>query len=318
MPSKAHQWLTDRLLAGRGQPPLTLAEERANAVANAAVTPVPAGITESAFPGHEGALLFEPAEPREDVVLFHIHGGGFRSGCAAGTRSIAGPLALRTRARAVAPEYRLAPEHPFPAGLDDCAEAYAAVRAAYPDARIVVAGDSAGAGLAAALLLRLRDAGDPSPLAGVLYSGVFDLRPENYLSGSWAECAGTDAILRTGRGPMMAREYLADHSPEDPQASPALADLTGLPPLFVLVSGSELLRDDSFGLARRAGGCGVETVLEIWPAMHHAWPVCGAILPEALEAFDRVAAFVERVAAGRVVNGPGLADDPGILAQLPS
>ncbi|MFJ3774594.1 alpha/beta hydrolase fold domain-containing protein [Streptomyces sp. NPDC090075] len=316
MPSKAHQWLTDRMQTGRGGTPPTLAEERAAAVANAALTPTPAGITESAFPGHEGALLFEPADPREDVVLFHIHGGGFRSGSAAGTRSIAGLQGLRTRARVVAPEYRLAPEHPFPAGLDDCAEAYAAVRTAYPDARVVVAGDSAGAGLAAALLLRLRDAGDTSALAGVLYSGVFDLRPENYLTGSWAENDDTDAILTAGRGPLIARDYLGGHSPENPQASPALADLTGLPPLFVLVSGSELLRDDSFSLATRAGSCGVETVLEIWPAMHHAWPICGVILPEALEALDRVAAFVERVAAGRVVNGPGLADDPQLLAQL--
>ncbi|MEH0417944.1 alpha/beta hydrolase [Streptomyces sp. B21-083] len=316
MPSKTHEWLSGLVTAGRAASRPTLAQQRENAVRFAAMTPVPDGVVEDAFPGLTGALLFSPPEPRDDLVILHIHGGGFRTGTAAQARAAAGLLALRLNTRTVAPEYRLAPEHPFPAGLDDCEHAYEAVRAAYPAARIVVAGESAGAGLAASLLLRRRDAGDGAPVAGVLWSGVFDLRSENLASGSWAANAATDAMITPWLGPQMAADYLAGHSPEDPQACPALADLTGLPPLMILASGSELLRDDSVALAARAAVCGVETVLELWPHMHHAWPVFGSLLPEALEALDRTAEFVRRVDAGPFVDGSALTDDPAILALM--
>ncbi|MET7738080.1 alpha/beta hydrolase fold domain-containing protein [Streptomyces sp. NPDC005402] len=316
MPSKTHEWLSELVTAGRAAAQPTLAQERENAVRFAAMTPVPDGVVEETFPGLAGALLFSPPQPRDDLVILYVHGGGFRTGTATQARAAAGLLAVRLNIRAVVPEYRLAPEDPFPDGLDDCECAYGAVRAAYPEARIVVVGESAGAGLAAGLLLRRRDAGDGTPLAGVLWSGVFDLRAENLASGSWVENAATDAMITPWLGPRMAADYLAGSSPEDPQASPARANLTGLPPLMILASGSELLRDDSVALAARAAACGVETMLELWPYMHHAWPVFGSMLPESLEALDRTAKFVRRVDAGRFVDGPALMDDPAILALM--
>ncbi|WP_432180688.1 alpha/beta hydrolase fold domain-containing protein [Streptomyces sp. NBC_00063] len=140
-------------------------------------------------------------------------------------------------------------------------------------ARVVVVGDSSGAGLAAGLLLRLRDAGDPSPVAWVLYSGVYDLPPENgELGRERRNRRDSHGCPRTGDRPRLPRRT---HS-GGPRGLTALAKLTGLPPLFVLVSGSELLRDDSFLLATRAGSSGGETTAEIWLDIHHAWPSTGA------------------------------------------
>ncbi|WP_187366170.1 alpha/beta hydrolase [Trebonia kvetii] len=261
-------------------------------------------MTEEPASGLPGSLLFAPAEARQDLVILLIHGGGFRTGDPGQLRTLAGLLASRTGARVLSPWYRLAPEHPYPAGLEDCERAYDVARELAP--RVVVGGESAGANLAAALLLRRRAAGDASPLAGVLFSGVYDLRTERYRAGSWTSNAASDQVLTAGAGPIMQRDY-APGGAGDPGISPLLADLAGLPPLLVMASSAELLLDDSIEFAVKAGRAGVETVLEIWPGMPHSWSVHTGLLPEGVEAAERAAAFIVRVATGRVVDGAALA-----------
>ncbi|QFU89593.1 alpha/beta fold hydrolase [Amycolatopsis sp. YIM 10] len=180
-----------------------------------------------------------PEQPRDDVVILLIHGGGFRSGNAAVPRPLAAHLALGTRARVVLPEYRLAPENPFPAAITDCLDAFDHAATLAP--KVVVVGESAGANLAVAVLLERRS----RALAGVLYSGVFDLREERFHTGTWVEKGETEYILREEQGPRIRMDYLADHPADDPLVSPVLADLRGLPPLFIQVSGAERLSQRS-------------------------------------------------------------------------
>ncbi|WUF34698.1 alpha/beta hydrolase [Streptomyces europaeiscabiei] len=134
----------------------------------------------------------------------------------------------------------------------------------------------------------------PSILAGVLCSGVFDLRLERFSTGPWTERAATDFLLSEGRGRLMHDDYLAGHPADDPLVSPALADLGRLPPHFLQVSSAERLLDDSLILADRAARAGVHVELEVWPRMFHAWQVAAGFLPEATEAVTRSAAFIRR------------------------
>jgi monoterpene epsilon-lactone hydrolase len=319
MPSKAHDWLADYLAAARRDHPgaAGLEDERARAEQNAALIGAPPGVVEEPVAALPGSLLLTPPDPREDLMLVFVHGGGFRIGTPGSLRTAAGILALRTGARVLCPKYRLAPEFPYPAGLDDCENAYLFARGLAPRARLVVGGESAGAGLAAALLLRRRAAGDRRIAAGLLFSGVFDLNPGRWAAGSWVDNADTDIMLAPELGPLMTADYAGRLDPADPGISPLHAELAGLPPLLVHVSGAEMLLDDSLRFAAKAGKAGVETVLEIWPGMHHSWPVFAGLLPEGVEALERAAAFVRRVADGHVVDGPALADDPEVLRLLP-
>jgi acetyl esterase/lipase len=317
MPSKTHQWISE-LVGRRSDGPVGLDAERAQARHSAAQMLLPANVTEAELVGgRPGSLEWTPAAPREDLLVLHIHGGGFRSGVPGMDRRFGATLGQRLGARVVGPAYRLAPENPFPAGLDDCEAAYELVRSQHPQARIVVSGCSAGAGLAAALLLRRKDADDTAPLAGLLFSGVFDLRQETYNTGSWIRNAATDPIISTERGPEIAADYLDGQDPQTRYASPALDDLAGLPPLHIQASGAETLLDDSLLLASRAAAAGVQTTLEVWPGMLHGWTSMTGFMPEADEAFEHATTFVERVAAGRIVDGPGIQDNPAVLSQLP-
>lgn len=321
MPSKANAWLSAFLTRSReGAGDLPLDVERAQAVQSAAMAPGVPGVVEEPVEGLPGALLFTPESIREDVVILMIHGGGFRVGVPESVRTLAGHLAVRTGARVLCPKYRLAPEHPYPAGLDDCEAAYLHLRALAPRARVVVAGESAGGNLAAALLLRRRTAADPALLAGLLICGVYDLRPEHRdrPDGSWIGNAGTDVILAPRLGRAMQLDYVGPGRADDPGISPVLSDLAGLPPLLLFVSAAEMLLDDTLAFAAAAGRAGVETVLEIWPGMPHCWPVMAGLLPEGVEAATRAADFIIRIAEGRHVDGAALADDPDVLAMLPA
>ena len=318
MPSKAHDWLTNLFQTGRANNPgpTSLEEERAAMDFNATLVSAPPGVTEEEVAELPGSLLFTPPDAGEDLFIILIHGGGFRVGSPANESAVAGTLARLAGARVLSPEYRLAPEHPYPAGLDDCEAAYLHACELAPDARIVIGGTSAGAGLAAALLLRRRDAGDKRPLAGVLYSGVYDLRQENFTSGSWVDNAASDYVLAPELSAAMRIDYAGSTDPADPGVSPLCADLTGLPPLLIFASSTELLLDDSVDFALKAAKSGVETTLEIWPGMHHGWQSMTGMLPEAAESLERSAAFVHRVADGHFVGGSAVVDDPEILKML--
>ncbi|GAA5050855.1 acetyl esterase/lipase [Thermocatellispora tengchongensis] len=320
MPSKTHDLLVTMFREARDRSPAERpsieAEREQSHAYDDAYRPVP-GVTDEEFDGSApGTRLMTPDGARDDLAIVHIHGGGFRAGSAKAVRALAAQVALGTGARVLLPEYRLAPEHPYPAALDDCEAAYERVQALFPEARVVVAGESAGANLAAALLMRRRDAGDTRALAGALFSGVFDLRPENYTSGSWVTNTETDLLLNPGLGPTMTADYLAGHSPEDGYVSPAIADLAGLPPLFIQVSSAELLLDDSLALAANAARSGVHVELEVWPHMQHVWQAATGFLPEATEAVERAVAFVRRVAEGRVVDGAVLSGGPASLEEV--
>ena len=176
-------------------------------------------------------------------------------------------------------QYRLAPEHPFPAALDDAVNAYRWLMAEGADPRrTAVMGDSSGGGLTFATLLRLRDEGVPLPAAAVALSPWTDLA----LTGpSLQRNSKADAMIRSDEAPRLADCYLAGADPRTPYASPLYGDPTGLPPTLIQVGSDEVLLDDSVRLAERMRAAGCEVELEVWPRMPHVWQVWARVMPEA-------------------------------------
>jgi monoterpene epsilon-lactone hydrolase len=241
------------------------------------------------------ALAGVPVEvltPRgaERRVVLHAHGGGFAMGSCASHRAIAGWLGEACRARVILPEFRLAPEHPFPAGLDDLFAVYRALLASgTPAEQIIVTGDSAGGNLAVALTLRAREAGLPLPRALVLLSPWLDLTCSGATMQTRAEL---DPWLRPEMLGLMRDCYLQGIDSAHPLASPCLADLTGLPPMLMQVGDHEILLSDSERMFERARAAGVKAVLEVQPELWHVWHLMAPMLPEAVEAFERITMFV--------------------------
>jgi acetyl esterase/lipase len=238
-----------------------------------------------------------------DVVLLYLHGGGY-FGCSAKThRPITVWFALHGF-RVFAPNYRLAPENPFPAAVDDAVSVYRGLLAGNRSPqRLFVAGDSAGGGLALSLMLALRAAGTPLPAAAALFSPWTDLAATGEsIRANAARCAmfnGEDI------GPS-ARYYLATADPRNPLASPLYADLSGLPPLLIHVGSDECLRDDSTRFAEKARAAGVPVELKIWPVVPHAWQLVHQILPEARQSLQESAEFLRKHAAAGNSTGVGL------------
>jgi monoterpene epsilon-lactone hydrolase len=228
------------------------------------------------------------------IVLLYLHGGGY-FGCSAKThRPITAGFALQGF-RVYAPDYRLAPENKFPAAVEDAVAVYRALlsegRAAQP---IVVAGESAGGGLALSLMLSLRASGDPLPARAALFSPWTDLAATGEsVRTNASRCAmfsGTDIAPS-------ARYYLGDTDPRNPIASPLYADLSGLPPLLIHVGADEVLRDDSTRLAERARVAGVHVELKIWPVVPHAWQLAPHLIPESRQSLREAGAFLRAQAA---------------------
>ena len=236
-------------------------------------------------------------------VMLYLHGGGYVLGSLNTHRSLVGSLALRCRLNVLAIDYRKAPDHPFPAALDDARRAYRWLRRqGHAPADIVVAGDSAGGGLALALLLALRDAGDPAPAAGVALSPWTDL---NLPVAALRRVAREEALLlealqmRTW-GPLYAQRTPLAH----PLLSPARADLHGLPPLLIQVSTAEVLYTDVVKFAAKARVAGVAVTLQPFAGLVHWWHLFWRVVPEARQALDQVAAFLaHRWADGEPVAG---------------
>jgi cation diffusion facilitator CzcD-associated flavoprotein CzcO/acetyl esterase/lipase len=225
------------------------------------------------------------------ATLLYLHGGGF-VGCSPMTHRPLTVALARRGFRVFVPDYRLAPEHPFPAAIDDATAVWRALRAEQMATggaqRMVVSGDSAGGNLALALMLRLRDAGEPLPAAAALFSPATDLAGE---SASMVENAGRDAMFRADGLHHLREAYLAGADPMQPLASPVRADLRGLPPLLVHVGESELLRDDSVRLAQKARADDVPVQLRVWPVVPHVWQLIWQ-LPEAKASVREAAAFL--------------------------
>jgi epsilon-lactone hydrolase len=227
------------------------------------------------------------------ATLLYLHGGAFFAGSPRHYRPIS--CAFASLGFSVfTPAYRLAPRHPFPAALDDARAVYAAL--AGRGGGMVIAGDSAGGGLALSLMISRRDAGLPLPAAAALFS-------------PWTDLAVTGASARDneGRDPLFsrrmlknaARAYLVEENSRNPLASPLYGDLRGLPPLLLHASTSELLRDDSERLAARAVEAGVAARVALWPGAPHCWQLAAALMPQALQSIEQAAAFLrERMGEG--------------------
>jgi epsilon-lactone hydrolase len=226
----------------------------------------------------------------QDRVILYLHGGGYVVGSINTHRAMVSRIARASDARALAIDYRLAPEHPFPAAVDDTLAAYRWLLAqGYKPNRIVIAGDSAGGGLTLAALLAIRDAKLPMPAAAVPIS-------------PWTDLEGTGESIRTraARDVMVTRENLAQsakqyygaNDPKNPLVSPVRADFRGLPPMLVHVGDAEILLDDATRVADRAKAAGVKVDLEVWDDMPHVWHVFAKILPEGQQAIDKIGKFV--------------------------
>ena len=243
---------------------------------------------ESVSDGVRGEWV-RPLKQLSDGVVLYLHGGGYVSCSPQTHRPITAALARLTGASIFALDYRLAPEHPFPGALDDAVSAYQwLVKNGVSPDRIAIAGDSAGGGLAVAILVALRDTGSPLPACAVCLSPWVDLTGTCDFTNK-TSCA----MFAPADGIPFAQSYLNGMNADSPLASPIYADLRGLPPLLIQVSGSELLFDDAMRLNEKAASSGVECALRIYEGVPHVWQMFARIMPEARAALAEIAVFLE-------------------------
>ena len=250
----------------------------------------PGTTTEAVDAGGVPAEWVVAPESDPGRVVLYLHGGGYVVGSIRTHRALASHVSRAARARVLVPDYRLAPEHPHPAAVNDAVAAYHWLRrgGAAP-ARIAIAGDSAGGGLTVATLVALRDLGDPLPAAAVCISPWVDLEG---LGESMRTRQDLDPMVKLDGLRMLAKHYLGNADPRTPLAAPLHADLRGLPPLLVQVGTAEALLDDSTRLAERARAAGVEVDLRIWDDMIHVWHMFAPMVPESNQALEQLGAFV--------------------------
>lgn len=228
---------------------------------------------------------------RHRVILF-LHGGAFFSGSPRTHRHMAAILAGHAGARALVPDYRLAPEHRFPAGLEDALAAYRSLLdGGYSPRHIVLAGDSSGGGFVFSLLLRLDEAGLPQPAAVAAFSPWVDLTAR---ARSIRRNAFRDVMLPARRFADVVGYYLQGRPATDPLASPVLGHFALPPPALILASQDELLTDDATNMAETLRRHGGDVELELWPGLPHAWPIFAGHLPEADRALERAGRFLAR------------------------
>jgi epsilon-lactone hydrolase len=294
MPSDASQQIRSTLVNDREMLDIPPQHEREEWDLSAANTPLLEGThTEAGTMGGVTTERVTVGDIKGDDVIFLVHGGGFTAGSSVTHRELAARLSLASGVHALTFDYRLAPEHPFPAGLDDAVAVYRAlISGSTRPSQIILFGDSAGANLAVAMLLVLRAHGDPLPRAVVLTSPWLDLS----LNGESIETNREIDPLVSREGLQRAVEcYLGtskDARRTDMLVSPLFADLTGLPPMLIQVGDQEILLSDALRFAEKAEDAGVDVTLEIWPGMWHTWHGWAASLPEAQEAIDTIGTFV--------------------------
>ena len=235
--------------------------------------------------------LIPPGVSTGRVVLY-LHGGSYVAGSPDSHRSLAANIAVASRARALIIDYRLAPEHPHPAAVEDAVAAYKWLIDGRVDPKhLAIAGDSAGGGLAVALLVSLRDRNIPLPAACVCLSPWTDL---TFTGESWKSKAAVDLIIYDYKERAFAKMFLAGIDPKTPLASPLYADLKGLPPLLVQVGTDEVLLADSTRLVERAKQAGVNAVIDEWEKMQHVWQFAASFIPEGRRAIDRIGEFINK------------------------
>jgi len=226
-------------------------------------------------------------------LLLYLHGGGYIVGGCGTHRQLVSHIAAAAGVRALLPEYRLAPEHPFPAAIDDAVGVYRALIAdGYAAEDIVIAGDSAGGGLTMATLLSLRDAGNPLPAAACLLSPWLDLASTGE---SMTTRAHRDPWFKPEDMPIIASHYCDESNFKQPLVSPVYADLSGLPPLYIQVGDDEILLNDSTRTADKVKEAGGKVDIEVWPDMWHVFQVFVHQMPESRAAIRKIGEFVRRV-----------------------
>jgi epsilon-lactone hydrolase len=269
---------------------LTLEESRSYFDSRGQEFPLPEGVSiASAEVDGIKAEWIRAANASEETVILYFHGGGYLIGSLASHRHITSAISQASEATVFAVDYRLAPEHPFPAAVDDAVAAYRwLLQQGIKPHRIIIAGDSAGGGLTIATLLTLRDEGTALPAAAVCISPWVDLTNS---SESYKNLA--DPMLTKNELDQFAQGYLQGQDAKTPLASPLFADLHGLPPLLIQVGTQEHLYDDSVGLEAKAKEAGVNATLEVWEEMIHVWHYFHPMLQEGREAIARIGEFVK-------------------------
>lgn len=272
--------------------PMATNVEQMRAGMETVARPLPDGVTGEAVDANGVSCEMQTPDGAADgAVVLYVHGGGYVAGSVSTHRNLTGNLAKSLGCRVLSVDYRLAPEHPHPAPVEDACAAYRwLLDQGYDASRIAISGDSAGGGLTVATQLKLRDDGTALPAASVPISPWVDM------SGS-----GESLETRADRDPMVSAADLerisgtflaSDADRTDPYASPLEGDLTGLGPMLIHVGHDEVLLSDSERLRAKAAAAGVEVTLEVWPEMVHVWHGMAGLFPEADEAIDRVAEFL--------------------------
>ena len=242
-------------------------------------------------------VLAPGADP--DLRLLYLHGGGFVSGSGGFYLALAAHLSAAAKCAVLLPDYRLAPEHPFPAGLEDCIRAHEWLIAngpagPAPAPATFIAGDSAGGSLTLATLLALRDRRRPLPAGGIALSPTTDLT-----LASESLRTVNDPIISARTMPVFRELDLGTTDPRNPLASPVFGDYRGIPPLLIQVGEHEMLRDDGVRVAEKARSDGIPVTLEVWPGMFHVFQSHEPLLPEAREAIDHAADFIRSLSPRR-------------------
>jgi acetyl esterase/lipase len=223
-------------------------------------------------------------------VILYLHGGAWVLGWYDNHRVLAAHIGRASRSRVLAVDYRLAPEHPYPAALDDCLTAYRwLLNDGINPKHIVIAGDSVGANLTLAVLLTLRNADEPLPAAAVCISPLTDLAFTG--KGYYTQ---KDALLTLEFARSMSRHYVDNQDVHNPLISPQYADLRGLPPLLIHAGKDEILLNDAERLADKARHAGVDVTLTVWPKMWHVWHILAPYLPEAVQAINEIGSFARK------------------------
>jgi monoterpene epsilon-lactone hydrolase len=278
--------------APQGDGPVPVEQMRAGFAHFMSTFAVPDGVTRSDVRlGGRPAVEVDPHADRRPGTILYLHGGSFSLGSPETALALTAHLVERTGVRAVSVDYRLAPEHPFPAAIEDCVAAYRELLdGGLPADQIVFAGDSAGGGLTVTTTLAARDAGLPMPAGIVAFSAGLD----HTRSGASIHTKdGIDPLFTASGLRRTGDLYLAGEDPAQPLLSPAvMADLTGFPPVLLQVGTNELLLDDSVRLADRARAAGVDVVLDVVADVPHVFPAFVGLIDEADEAIDRAALFI--------------------------
>jgi acetyl esterase/lipase len=226
----------------------------------------------------------------EDRAVLYFHGGSYNAGSINSHRSLVADIGYAAKTRVLILDYRLAPEHPYPAAVEDALLAYQYLLDNHFDpGKIILAGDSCGGGLTLALLIALRDEREPLPAGAVCLSPWTDL---TCAGESWSTNRKKDLMLDPGAIKESARLYLGEVDPKTPLASPLFANLDGLPPLLIQVGSDECILSDSLLFAEAGEAAGVEVTLEVWPGMQHEWHFAAEMLPEGRQAVDRIGEFI--------------------------